>query len=83
MTIAYYSSNSTGTQACAYYQTATSAFTNVNGGTCTATSSTTTPLWVQVTVAVTASGADPVAVSLNQLHIAPIITRAYTMEVAP
>ncbi len=84
MTIAYYASNASGTAACAYYQTATSAFTNVNSGTCTATSSTSTPVYVEVIVAV-AQGAtgNPVVVLMSGLHITPLMTRSYSMEVAP
>jgi hypothetical protein len=85
MTIAYYTSEIlTNTPApCAYYSASALAFTNVNGSNCTATSST-TPLYVEVIVAVaqTATG-NPVVVLLNGLHIAPLMTRSYTMEVVP
>jgi Flp pilus assembly protein TadG len=84
MTIAYYATDTSGTNACAYYQTATSAFTNVNLGTCTATSSTSTPLYVAVIVAVAQSATgNPVVVLLNGLHVTPLMTRNYSVEVAP
>jgi hypothetical protein len=85
MTIAYYTSGALNATACAYYQTATtSVFTNVNGGTCTATSAISTPLYVEVIVAVAQSATgNPVMVLLNGLHITPLMTRTYTMEVLP
>jgi Flp pilus assembly protein TadG len=84
MTIAYYAAGTSGTTACAYYQTATSAFTNVNSGTCTAASSTSAPVYVAVIVAVVQSATgNPVVVLLNGLHVTPLMTRSYSMEVAP
>ena len=84
LTIAYYISDLSGTTACAYYQTATSAFTNVNSSSCTATSSTSVPLYVAVTIAITESASgNPIMVTLNGLHITPLFTQSYSMEVAP
>jgi hypothetical protein len=84
MTIAYYTSGASGATACAYYQTATSAFTNVNSGTCTATASTSTPIYVDVIVSVAQSATgNPVVVLLGGLHVTPLMTRSYSMEVAP
>jgi Flp pilus assembly protein TadG len=84
LTIAYYPSDVSGTAACAYYQSATSAFTSVNSGTCTATSSTSAPLYVEVTVAVTESATgNPIMVTLNGLHITPLFAQSYSMEVVP
>jgi hypothetical protein len=81
LTIAYYTSDIATTSACAYYQSATSAFTNVNSGTCTATSSTAAPLYVAVTVAITetASG-NPIMMTLNGLHITPLFTQTWIGE---
>jgi hypothetical protein len=87
MTIAYYTSELLGSGtplACAYYSTSASAFTNVNGGNCTATSSVSAPIYVEVIVAVAQSATgNPMAVLLNGLHITPLMTRTYAMEVAP
>jgi Flp pilus assembly protein TadG len=84
LTIAYYTSDVSGTTACAYYQSATSAFINVNSGTCTATSSTSAPIYVAVTVAITESASgNPIMVTLNGLHITPLFTQSYSMEVVP
>ena len=87
MTIAYYTSELLGSGtplACAYYSTSASAFTNVNGGNCTATSSVSAPIYVEVIVAVAQSATgNPMAVLLNGLHITPLMPRTYAMEVAP
>ncbi|MGD0447201.1 MAG: TadE/TadG family type IV pilus assembly protein [Candidatus Dormibacteria bacterium] len=84
LTIAYYTNDVAGTTACAYFQSATSAFTNVNSGTCAATSSTSAPLYVAVTVAITESASgNPIMITLNGLHITPLFTESYSMEVAP
>jgi hypothetical protein len=84
LTIAYYANDVAGTNPCAYYNSATSAFTLVNSGTCTPTSSTSVPLYIEVTVAITetASG-NPIMMTLNGLHITPLFTQSYSMEVAP
>jgi hypothetical protein len=85
MTIAYYTSELLGTNTplpCAYYSAST-GFTNVGTSTCTATSSA-TPLYVEVIVAVAQSATgNPVVVLLNGLHITPLMTRTYTMQVVP
>jgi hypothetical protein len=85
MTVAYYASGALNTAACAYYQpSANPVFTNVNSGTCTATSSVSTPVFVEVIVAVAQSATgNPVVVLLNGLHITPLMTRSYSMEVVP
>src|ERR1019366_6823863 len=84
MTIAYYLGDTSGTLACAYYQTAASTFSNVNSLTCTATSSISKPLYVEVIVAVTQSATgNPVVVLLNGLHITPLMTQSYSMQVVP
>jgi Flp pilus assembly protein TadG len=87
ITLAYYTTDTLGSGtplACAYYQTASSAFTNVNSGTCTATSSVSAPVYVTVIVAIAQSATgNPVMVLLNGLHITPLMIRSYTMEVVP
>ena len=85
MTIAYYASGALNATACAYEQAgANPIFTNVNLGTCTAASSVSTPVFVEVIVAVAQSATgNPVMVLLNGLHITPLVTRSYTMEVLP
>jgi Flp pilus assembly protein TadG len=84
MTIAYYASEilANSPAPCAYYS-ASSGFTEVSPGNCTATSSS-TPLYVEVIVAVAQSATgNPVVVLLNGLHITPLMTRSYTMQVVP
>ena len=84
MTIAYYPSGALNASACAYDQAgATPVFTPVNLDNCTATSSS-TPVYVEVIVAVAQSATgNPVVVLLNGLHITPLMTRSYSMEVVP
>jgi Flp pilus assembly protein TadG len=87
MTIAYYTSELLGTNTplpCAYYSTSASAFTNLNGSNCAAASSLSAPIFVEVIVAVAQSATgNPVVVLLNGLHITPLMTRTYTMQVVP
>jgi hypothetical protein len=84
MTIAYYATGTLNATACAYDQAgATPVFTPVNLDNCTATSSS-TPVYVEVIVAVAQSATgNPVVVLLNGLHITPLMTRSYSMEVVP
>jgi hypothetical protein len=85
MTIAYYASDAPNTAACAYDQAgATPVFTNVTPGTCTAASSLSPQLYVEVIVAIAESATgNPVVVLLNGLHITPLMTRSYIMMVVP
>ena len=85
ITIAYYTSENllNSPVPCAYYS-ASAGFTNVNGSSCTATSSVSAPIYVEVIVAVAQSATgNPVVVLLNGLHITPLMTRTYTMQVVP
>jgi Flp pilus assembly protein TadG len=88
MTIAYYTTEMMGSNTplpCAYYQTSgTPGFINVNGSSCAATSSVSPQVYVEVIVAVAQSATgNPVVVLLNGLHITPLMTRSYTMQVVP
>ncbi|MGD0448295.1 MAG: TadE family protein [Candidatus Dormibacteria bacterium] len=84
ITIAYFTSETGTPSPCAYYSTSTGLFTNLNGSTCVAASSTSSPVYVEVIVAVAQSATgNPVLVLLNGLHITPLLTRSYTMQVVP